>query len=874
MAAVYHNDSVDIELESGTVFRTFLNHPIGSGDNNANWYGVRVFRNAEPVNLTGCSVQGIFMPSSGSAILISDSTHTWVSENEAAVLLPQACYNVKGQFTLAIKIIGVTAYTTTGTVRIVDGVVADTYSENPVAETEAVPTYQEILAVYDQMVAAKKGSVRFDIEQELTAAQMTQARGNIAAASESDVSDLNSALTKYNSYNFLVPYPTEQSVYNGITWSWDGEICYYSGTSTSSSFYRLYWVDRYHMPEWMKPGETYLVEYKSTDNKVSFNCVFYKNGEVLSYSDYYLQSGSLTIPSDAEGAQIRIFMNGNVTANGSVSVALLNNYSNADLAEQIKNVFPLYVPSESTFSLWDDMPIAAYYNGFPSGFQDSIDEDLGLGQGFTYQVIKFVYRIYLSSPAAGDFFIGQKSYAGVQTWQRVSLGESFVAHGIVPTGTDIDTIRSPGFYMLTSSYIYTHSPFPSSVGGVLAVFPATTNTILQVVVAAGSGEYAGKIYFRTSLRQVFPSTWYSTGRGNVINNTFTTEHYSNTYNIECQPEITTDTNNFLPSTGDSTDRTGAIQAMLNSTGVCHLGTGDFYITGIELPNYGMLIGSGPTTRVILSSSVTNGYAIKLGSYSCVKDMRIVGSTTAITVSDLLVSGRTNFRHGILFEATGDAASGATFEYNATIENCHITDFSGGAITCNNTGISVDECVEVNDCHIKRCDAGVYVRYRSEFHHFNNVNATGCYYGCICNGGNCLFSNCNFSGNTVGILIDNQYDQSPNNAHGVFSCCKVAHSGGNTGIGIKVVGSMLCENFNGISFDYGHIVIENSNGVQFTGCRIGRNTVFDITNSTAIIFDACIIRDVATVTVNNTGSVTHFVNCYNSATGAKFDPLNE
>lgn len=202
MAAVYHNDSVDIELESGTVFRSFLNHTIGSGDNNANWYGVRVFRNGEPVNLTGCSVQGIFMPSSGSAILISDSTHTWVSENEAAVLLPQACYNVKGQFTLAIKIIGTTAYTTTGTVRIIDGVVADTYSANPVAPTAAVPTYQEILAVYDQMVAAKDGSVRFDIEQELTAAQMTQARGNIAAASESDVSDLNSALSiKFSDLN-------------------------------------------------------------------------------------------------------------------------------------------------------------------------------------------------------------------------------------------------------------------------------------------------------------------------------------------------------------------------------------------------------------------------------------------------------------------------------------------------------------------------------------------------------------------------------------------------------------------------------------------------------------------------------------------------
>lgn len=194
MAEVYHNNIIDIDLESGTLFRSFLNHTIGSGDNNANWYGVRVFRKGEPIALSGCSVQGLFMPASGAAILISDGTHTWVSGNEAAVLLPQACYNVKGQFTLTIKIIGTNSYSITDTVRIIDGVVADTYSENPVAPTAAVPTYQEILAVYDQMVAAKDGSVRFDIDQTLTAAQMTQARGNIAAASESDVSDLNLAL--------------------------------------------------------------------------------------------------------------------------------------------------------------------------------------------------------------------------------------------------------------------------------------------------------------------------------------------------------------------------------------------------------------------------------------------------------------------------------------------------------------------------------------------------------------------------------------------------------------------------------------------------------------------------------------------------------
>lgn len=194
MAEVYHNNIIDIDLESGTLFRSFLNHTIGSGDNNANWYGVRVFRKGEPIALSGCSVQGLFMPASGSAILISDGTHTWVSGNEAAVLLPQACYNVKGRFTLAIKIIGTNSYPITDTVRIVDGIVADTNSESPVAPTAAVPTYQEILAVYEQMVTVKEGSVLFNSSQSLTDGQKAQARDNISAASAEEVSDLNSGM--------------------------------------------------------------------------------------------------------------------------------------------------------------------------------------------------------------------------------------------------------------------------------------------------------------------------------------------------------------------------------------------------------------------------------------------------------------------------------------------------------------------------------------------------------------------------------------------------------------------------------------------------------------------------------------------------------
>ena len=175
--AVYREDLVDIELESGTIHRSFLNHSIGKGDNLGNRFGVRLYRNGEPVNLGTASCIGLFMAPDGTNIALSSQ---YAGGNIAYVTLPQACYSTEGQFTLAIKVIqdGITE-----TMRIVDGVVDNTGVDSPVAPVGTVPTYQEVLAVYDQMLEAKAGSVRYDIEQELTDGQKTQARDNIGMVS-------------------------------------------------------------------------------------------------------------------------------------------------------------------------------------------------------------------------------------------------------------------------------------------------------------------------------------------------------------------------------------------------------------------------------------------------------------------------------------------------------------------------------------------------------------------------------------------------------------------------------------------------------------------------------------------------------------------
>ena len=147
--AIYHEDIVNIDLENGMIHRSFLNHTIGSGDAAANRFGIRVFRAGVAVALAGAVCQGYFHNASGENIALT--SHGAVQGNLAYITLPQACYNVEGNFTLSIKLVGDGV---TGTMRIVDGTVDNTGTTGAVAPTSDVPTYQEILAVYADMEAA------------------------------------------------------------------------------------------------------------------------------------------------------------------------------------------------------------------------------------------------------------------------------------------------------------------------------------------------------------------------------------------------------------------------------------------------------------------------------------------------------------------------------------------------------------------------------------------------------------------------------------------------------------------------------------------------------------------------------------------------
>lgn len=145
--AIYKTDMVDIDLDGGNIHRSFLNRSIGEGDNLANKFGVRAFRNGVPEPI-GSTCAGYFIRPDGNTVAIAGT----VSGNEAYVILPQACYAYEGQFSLAIKVSG--SNSDTSTLRIVDGVVSNTTTGSVIDPGTILPDINALIAAIEEAVAS------------------------------------------------------------------------------------------------------------------------------------------------------------------------------------------------------------------------------------------------------------------------------------------------------------------------------------------------------------------------------------------------------------------------------------------------------------------------------------------------------------------------------------------------------------------------------------------------------------------------------------------------------------------------------------------------------------------------------------------------
>lgn len=409
--------------------------------------------------------------------------------------------------------------------------------------------------------------------------------------------------------------------------------------------------------------------------------------------------------------------------------------------------------------------------------------------------------------------------------------------------------------------------FVSSSGGVSnpTDFPFNNAGWLETIAYSGSIKMQIAYPYnyssdRPKYRAKQAGTWgtwalLSVGNTTTITREVSADTYNNTYNITTSPTITTDTNGWLqPVDTDTedetgkTDMTGAIMSMLNSTGYCHLAPGIYYVSGsIDMPIGSTLEGCGNGTTIrLLQSAGSSAYICRMKQHSNIRNIVFSGSYASGDISDGNIGGR----NGIIFignrSETHPGVTPATTRL-CRISNCWFRNLDSG-IYGNDAGGGIQQGMIVENCYFSRCKAGINLDYWTEYCKFTDCITFECYYACINNGGNNIFTGCTFHG-VEGFVIDNSGNDKNNNAHGSAIGCVFNHIdninnpstlGG--GIGIKILNAPNGFVFSGCQLWYSRVYVEDSPGILLADCLFGGGTPkIETVGEYPIFLDCCIFK---------------------------------
>lgn len=462
----------------------------------------------------------------------------------------------------------------------------------------------------------------------------------------------------------------------------------------------------------------------------------------------------------------------------------------------------------------------------------------------------------ISKPQMADYELQEL----VKTINQDAIKEKGLANNVFQT---CDNAPDNSLYFVSSSGGVTNpEDFPYTSAGYLQTITYNGNIKLQI---AYPYEYT---YEKSKTRWKKGGVWgdwiiTSGGGTTTITREVSADTYNNTYNITTYPTITTDANGWLQAVDTSTedetgktDMTGAIMSMLSQNGYCHLGSGIFYVSGsIDLPTWSTLEGCGKNTIIRLLHSVSTGYICRLKQYSTIKNICFSGGYNQGDISDGNIGGRS----GIIFignrSGTHPSVTPSTAKV-CQISNCWFENIDSG-IYGNDAGGGLQEGLLVENCYFTRCKAGINIDYWTEYCKFTNCVMFQCYYACINNGGNNVFTACTFHG-VEGFVIDNSGEDKDNNAHGSAIGCTFNHidnmnyptaSGG--GIGIKILSAKTNGFiFSGCQLWYSRVYVENSPGIQMSNCLFGGNTpIIETVGEYPIILDGCLFKATPTFTTD-------------------------
>ena len=836
----------------------YIDGNVFSADNQGNLIGVKVFDNGSPATLAG-TVSGSVIRADGGTVAVSGSLYS----NQAYIVLPAAAYAVPGPVSVIIKL------TSDSVVTTLCAVVANVYlssTDSVVDPGTIIPSISALIAAINEAVA----SIPPDYS------------GLVWALRDTDI----------NVLGFCNPGIPSTSAGGIDVTQVDRSTYHFEGTISSSSFIGFY-TDVNYLPSWIDKGRVYcvLIEGASANNVngVYFDVIAFENGTTQQtiLTPQYLDGQYLfSIPTNFTGGlYIRagwLGANAGHVVNETITYKI---YSRSAEEILMTDMVMHYNPGRSTeFASCNDVPtgVVSFVSSdqgvlsipdFPFNAPGTIacfgSPNWRIQYAYTWNQTpaKVKCRNYgLSGWGAWYDMIGPDDALSIKGWAN-ELGI-----------TDLDDINTNMVcFVSTSGGVSGIDNYPYSSPGMIITYNATSNIRFQL---AYSWDISVSPKYRVEQLGTW-TNWVNVGGGGqttTITQEVSRDTYNNEYNISVSPQITTDSNGWLQAVDTNTedetgktDMTSAIMAMLTSTGYCHLGPGIFYVSGnIDMPADSMLEGCGKQTIIRLLQTVTSGYIVRMHTRSTVKNLTFSGGYNQLDISSSSIGGR----KGINYIGNRDGQSTGVTPSTCTccmIQGCWFENLDSGFYGYN-AGGGLQEGVICNDCYFFRCKAGINIDYWTEYCKFTNCIMFQCYFACINNGGNNVFTACTFHG-VIGFVIDNSSGTKANSAHGTVNGCTFNHIDNmnhpetlGNGYGVKVIDTTAGFVFSACQFWYGKVYVESSKGVQFSDCEFGGYPTIETSGGDCVFFDGCLFQGTPSLSIT---SPVKFDNCYTYA-GASVD----
>ena len=723
------------------------------------------------------------------------------------------------------------------------------------------------------------------------------------------------SIAEYGSIDLSLFIPHLGGTNNGVTYEYNlDNTCKISGRTSGTSYNNIFNSGANSLPPYVEPNKTYKIKYNGIHTKLRI--YFYIDGTLQTSANIFASDGEITMPANLTGLIIRIDADKNVDIDETVDFKMFLYEIPTIVADRLNYFVPKFIKwikgsnstkPEVTYT-WngDELHIVAETgdtNNFLNCYASSTQLPEGLSPGKQYCLVfnaeKIRAKLYYYTESDGPYFICESYHSFYFSLPDIATGmiirvdpdrnsiiDEYIKIGLCDGVTDLingttyinygygyeenlscDDFTSAGSYFVSKSGSYiSMSDFAWDAAGWLLVVPYNSTFIFQLALPYDVNNYS--ISYRVKQNTTW-TNWLPLTSGETVYEYTTIEKgtYQNTYNITTTPTITTDSNGWLQpidiessDESNKTDMTGPIMSMLTDTGYCHLAPGIYYVSGsINMPAGSMLEGCGNKTIIRLLSSVSNGYIVKPSSDCIIKNIRFSGSYSEIDIS----SGDIGGRNGIYCTASANRHN--------MVQNCFFDGLSSAIYQYDNGG-STHGYIYMQQCFISNCTVGINIDKYSEYNKYTDVVINKCYYACINNGGNNVFTSCTFHG-TIGFMIDNSSGTKNNNAHGSVVGCTFNHIdnwnrsstlGG--GDAIKIIDTANGFIFTGCQIWYGAINIQNSRGIQISNTLIGGNTPsITITGSTPVFFSNCIFHQ--TPSISDTAS-SKFINCFLDSTGSE------